>query len=154
MPRLELSRDEIVRVLTGQEIVRVAFHDGRSSYLIPLGYAYVGTALYGVTEPGRKTGIGAAHPTVAFQVDTSLETGVFEWESVTGEGRFEIVSDQAERQKAMRALQPVIAKAPDWWIQEQGPKIAAGLHVVWRLTPTQMSGCRYRRRGDAPNDPS
>ncbi|MEE8573424.1 MAG: pyridoxamine 5'-phosphate oxidase family protein [Gemmatimonadota bacterium] len=79
MPRYELSVDETIRVLAGEKVVRVAFHDGGALYLIPLGYVWLDSALFAVAEPGRKARMAKSNPTVAFQVDTSAETGVFEW---------------------------------------------------------------------------
>jgi hypothetical protein len=40
--------------------------------------------------------MASVQPEVAFQVDTSAKTGVFEWCSVTGEGTVEAVTDPAE----------------------------------------------------------
>jgi len=146
MPRSSLTQEDCTRVLARERLVRVAFQDQESLYLIPLGYVWLHSALYGVADAGRKTEIVKRNPAVAFQVDTSMETGVWEWESVTGEGSFELV-DGAEEQEALSALRPVIEQAPAWWRREQGPRMAAGGLVVWRLRPTHISGCRY-----APDD--
>jgi uncharacterized protein len=142
MPRSSMSHEDSQRVLAQQNLVGVAFRDGGSVYLIPLGYVWLGSALYGVTEAGRKTEIAAQNPTVAFQVDTSARTGLWEWESVTGEGQFAIVGG-AEKQAAISALQSVIAQAPDWWRREQAPRMASGQLLVWRIRPSQVDGCRY-----------
>jgi len=142
MPRSALSQDDCTRVLAGEQLVRVAFRDQESVYLIPLGYVWLDSALYGVADTGRKTEIARQNPTVAFQVDTSMHTGIWEWESVTGEGHFDLV-EGPEKQKALAALQPAVAQAPDWWRREQGPKMAAGTLVVWRLRPAHIAGCRY-----------
>ncbi len=149
MPARDLSNDEISKILAGEQLVRVAFHDGDSPYLIPLGYVWLRSALYGLTKPGRKTHIAEANPCVAFQVDTSSATGLFESESVTGEGQFEIVTHDEEKQEALSALQSVIAQAPDWWQREQAPRVASGELQVWKVTPTCISGRRYERTGDS-----
>jgi nitroimidazol reductase NimA-like FMN-containing flavoprotein (pyridoxamine 5'-phosphate oxidase superfamily) len=149
MPALDLSNEEIVEILAGEQLVRVAFHDGESGYLIPLGYVWLQAAFYGVLEPGRKTRIAAEHPTIVFQVDTASTTGLFEWSSVTGEGQFEIVTDQEECQRALSALQPIIAQAPDWWRSEQALRIASGALQVWKITPTRTGGRRYVPPSDA-----
>jgi len=143
MPRYELSVDEAIEILAGETLVRVAFHDGGAPYLIPLGYVWLDSALFGVADPGRKTRMAASTPTVAFQVDTSAETGVFEWESATGEGTFQVVVDEAEKRQALAALQPVIAEAPGWWRREQATRMAQGALLVWKITPIRLSGCRY-----------
>ncbi len=145
MPRVPMSDEEVVRLLEDCELLRVAFHDGNVTYLIPLGCVWHGGALYGVTDPGRKTEIATQHPRVAFQTDTALETGLFEWRSVTGQGEFEIVSDPEEIRTAMARLQPFVATAPDWWQQEQAPKMSAGKLIVWRICPVETSGVKYVR---------
>lgn len=142
MPRSSLTPDDCGRVLANEQLVRVAFSDREALYLIPLGYVWIRSALYGVADPGRKTEIANRNPSVAFQVDTAMHTGLWEWESVTGEGAFELV-DGTEKQDALAALQSAIAKAPEWWRREQGPRMAAGALVVWRIRPTHIAGCRY-----------
>lgn len=97
MPAYDLDNEAAIEVLANEHLVRVAFDDGKSVYLIPLGYAWSGSALYGVMEPGKNTKISARHPKVAFQVDTSCKTGLFEWASVTGTGQFNVVSSGQER---------------------------------------------------------
>jgi nitroimidazol reductase NimA-like FMN-containing flavoprotein (pyridoxamine 5'-phosphate oxidase superfamily) len=128
--------------LSEQNLARVAFHDGRASYLIPLGYVYLQSRLYGVADAGRKTEMARQNAAVSFQVDTSGDTGLWEWRSVTGEGTFEIVGNK-EKALALAALQPVIAQAPDWWRREQGPKMASGALLVWKITPSVVTGCEY-----------
>jgi len=152
MPRTPLDRSAIEGVLTSSTVVRIAFADGAAPYLIPLGYVWIDGALYGATDPGRKTRLAEADPVVAFQVDTSAQTGLFEWESVTGSGRFEIVADDGEKQRALAALQQVIGKAPDWWWAEQAARLAAGELLVWRLQPEETAGARYAA-STAANEP-
>lgn len=143
MPRTPMSNAEDTRLLADCELLRVAFRDGDSTYLIPLGCVCINGVLYGVTDPGRKTEIATAHPRVSFQADTARQTGLFEWESVTGRGVFAIVSDAEERSRALSALQAFIATAPDWWKAEQGPKMASGQLLVWRIQPVSITGVRY-----------
>jgi RimJ/RimL family protein N-acetyltransferase/nitroimidazol reductase NimA-like FMN-containing flavoprotein (pyridoxamine 5'-phosphate oxidase superfamily) len=142
VPRSTLTHDDSLGVLAGEQLVRVAFRDSESLYLIPLGYVWLRSALYGATDPGRKTEIAARNPAVAFQVDSSTRTGFWEWKSVTGEGRFELV-EGPEKQEALEALQPLIAEAPEWWRRELAPKVAAGALAVWRIRPTRVDGRRY-----------
>jgi nitroimidazol reductase NimA-like FMN-containing flavoprotein (pyridoxamine 5'-phosphate oxidase superfamily) len=138
-----MSEDDVVRLLETSELLRVAFHDGTSTYLIPLGCVWSNGALYGVADPGRKTEIAAEHPQVAFQADTARQTGLFEWESVTGHGEFEIVLDPDEVGRVMAKLQPFVARAPEWWKAEQAPKMSTGQLLVWRIQPTSTTGVRY-----------
>jgi len=143
MPRGEMELRDIEAVLASENVVRVAFQDGEGTYLIPLGYAWRASALYGVTEPGRKTRLAATLPRVAFQVDTAVRTGLFEWESVTGSGCFELVEDEDEKRRALEAVLALAADAPAWWRDEQGSRMASGQLLVWRIRPDQMTGVRY-----------
>lgn len=152
MPALNLTNEEALRVLADENLVRVAFHDGKFPYLLPLGYAWSGSVLYGVMEPGKKTEIAATNPVVAFQVDTACTTGLFEWASVTGTGQFEVVTSEEERLQAMGALQPIIAQAPEWWQQEQAPRVASGALQVWKIVPAEFDGRRYAPAMDADRE--
>jgi len=143
VPRNELSDDETYQVLARERVVRIAFQDGQSQYLIPMGYVWLQSALYGVTTEGRKTRLAKINPNVAFQVDSSHDTGLWEWHGVTGEGTFGIVGSEEERQQVLSAFEPVIAEAPAWWRREQGPRLASGVFLVWRLSPTRVSGRSY-----------
>jgi len=152
MPRFAIKNHDCLTILANEQLVRVSFRDGDYQYLIPLGYVWHNAALYGVTERGRKLTMAEANPTVAFQVDTSGRTGMWEWGSVTGDGEFHVVSDPQERETALEALMPIVGQAPDWWHHEQGPRLAAGELVVWKLEPTHISGCRYTPPEDAEID--
>jgi len=143
MPRTAITQDQAASVLERAQLVRVAFRDGDSTYLIPLGYTWLGTALYGVADRGLKTELAERDSRVAFQVDTALDTGLFEWESVTGSGQFAVVTDGDEAGRVIAALQPFLGQAPDWWRAEQGPRMAAGALIVWRIDPTSFTGVRY-----------
>lgn len=147
MPAIDLTEDQAREIIQRERVVRVSFYDGTSSYLIPLGYVSLGPLLYGVTEKGRKTQIAEANPQVAFQIDTSASTGIWEWSSVSGEGEFTLVSDPQERQHAFAALQTVIAEAPVWWQREQGARMASGELHVWKITPTGIGGRQYVPEG-------
>ena len=143
MPAYDLGRDEISQILADEWVVRVAFNDGESLYLIPLGYVWLRSSFCGVTEAGQKTRIADQNPLVAFQVDTSSATGLFDWRSVTGEGRFRIVANDEAQQEVLSGLQPVIAQAPSWWQREQAPRLASGELKVWNITPTRIHGRRF-----------
>lgn len=143
MPRTDLDHTATLEVIAASELVRVAFRDGDTSYVLPFGYTWMDGCMYGVTDPGRKTELAAANPTVAFQIDTSLRSGLFEWDSVTGQGWFDIVEDPAERGRVLSSLQDFAASAPAWWRDEQVARAASGALLAWRLTPHSMTGARY-----------
>lgn len=143
MAAFDLDPDAVRRVLAAESVVRVAFRDGDERYLIPLGYVWLDGALHGVSGPGRKIRLAQADPRVTFQVDTSASTGWFEWESVTGDGRFEVVADDGVRGAVVEAWRPTVDAAPNWWREEIAPALDAGKLLVWRLTPGTVSGRRF-----------
>ena len=136
----DLREDETWDVLAAERVVRIAFHDGDSHYLLPLGYVLLGETLCGVTGCGRKTEMAKTRSSVALQVDTASATGLYEWKSVTGEGRFEIVTSGSRKRKTLLAMQPLMADAPEWWRREQEPRMASGEFEVWQVTPTEVHG--------------
>ena len=141
----------VAGVLAGESVVRVAFRDGEGTYLIPLGYVWRESALYGVTEPGRKTRLAAVTSQVSFQVDTAVRTGLFEWESVTGSGRFELVGEESVKREALDALLALAANAPAWWRDEQGSRMESGDLLVWRIRPERMTGIRWLFSTELPH---
>lgn len=149
MPRSEIGPSEIEAVLADGDVVRVAFHDGEGIYLIPLAYVWRACGLYGVTEPGRKTRLANASSRVAFQVDTAVRTGLFEWESIMGSGCFEIVRDDDEKRAALDGLLGLAEDAPGWWRDEQALRMASGDLLVWRIRPDSITGVRYDPSPDA-----
>jgi nitroimidazol reductase NimA-like FMN-containing flavoprotein (pyridoxamine 5'-phosphate oxidase superfamily) len=145
MPSRPLSDHAISEVLASEKIVRVAFYDQEHPYVIPFGYVYVKSTLHAITAPGRKSQIAERNPRVGFQVDTSAQSGPWEWKSVTGEGRFEFVESEEERREALAALEPLLAQAPDWWQSEIRPLVQRGIVRVWKITPTRAGGVQYAR---------
>jgi len=143
MAAFDLDPRAIESVLSREDVVRVAFRDGDDRHLVPLGYVWLAGALHGVSGPGRKIDLARADPRVTFQVDTSARTGWYAWESVTGDGRFEVVEDEDVRRAALAAWTPAIESAPDWWRREIGPAVESGRLLVWRLTPTRTAGRRF-----------
>ena len=142
MPPRELTTEDAQGVLAGQQVVRVAFGAEDRSLLIALGYVLVRSSLWRHPE-GLKTDLASADPRVAFQVDTSAVTGLFEWRSVTGRGLFSLVESDGERQAALNALAVVIEQAPEWWQREQAEHMASGVLVVWKIVPTEIFGRAY-----------
>ncbi|HEX6031618.1 MAG TPA: pyridoxamine 5'-phosphate oxidase family protein [Tepidiformaceae bacterium] len=135
----DLDGPAIESILQSQRVIRVAFDDGHERYLIPLFFAWHDGALCGLTTPGRKTRMAEASPTVAFQIDTSAETGPYEWQSVSGEGRWETVT--GERDMAfIPALQAKLADSPSWARELLMRRFETLGRVAWRIRPTTIGG--------------
>ena len=98
----DFDDDQIHACLERERVIRIAFsHDGEL-YLVPVFYTWHEGALCGLTTPGRKTRLGAANPNVAFQVDSTADTGPWAWSSVTGQGTWEEVPNPGR----LRTLRP------------------------------------------------
>lgn len=136
----DLTPDQVDLVLEKERIVRIAFHAGDEHFLVPVFYTWFEGALCGLTTPGRKTRLGEANPAVAFQVDSSVVTGPWEWASVSGQGRWEHVADPLEFGPFAVQLQARLKDAPEWaaaLLQERFARL--GMYA-WRITPAALSG--------------
>lgn len=144
-----LEPSEIERVLREERVVSIAFSAPGEQHLVPVFFVWHESALYGVTTAGLKTRLAAESSTVAFQVDSSSRTGVWEWESVSGLGTFELVQDHGVIQTFVPRLQEKLADAPAWAIFSRPNLVeilpSTGL-LPWRITPTRLSG-RQRSAG-------
>lgn len=140
MAQHELSDREIDDLLSEQRIVRVAFSAKGVVYLLPLGYVWRDGALHLMTTTGRKTEMVGASGRVAFQIDNSAEKGMLGWSSVTGEGEWDIVSNQ-DLQATIGAA--VIARFPElveWAARETSEKQSRGNLLFARIRPLWMTG--------------
>jgi alkanesulfonate monooxygenase SsuD/methylene tetrahydromethanopterin reductase-like flavin-dependent oxidoreductase (luciferase family)/nitroimidazol reductase NimA-like FMN-containing flavoprotein (pyridoxamine 5'-phosphate oxidase superfamily) len=138
-----LEQAEIERVLDEERVVRIAFDAAGERYVVPVFFVWYEAALHGVTTAGRKTRLGGENGAVAFQVDSSARTGVWEWFSVSGEGQFELLRDQALTEAFVPRLQKKLADAPPWAVFSKPNLLellpSTGLHP-WRIRPTRLSG--------------
>ena len=125
-----LHPDEVEAVLHRQHVRRLAcLADGRP-YVVPITYAYAGGDVYGHALPGRKLAALRADPYVCFEVDRHDDPT--HWCSVVADGRYEEVTEPAERGAALRLLaatEPAVVSAAD---------DAPG--VVFRLRLTAKTG--------------
>jgi nitroimidazol reductase NimA-like FMN-containing flavoprotein (pyridoxamine 5'-phosphate oxidase superfamily) len=136
----DLTNDEITAVLERERVIRIGFSDGADQFIVPVFYTLYQGALCGLTIPGRKTRLGAANPNVAFQVDSTLTTGPWEWESVSGQGTWEEVPDPAEFGPFAMQLRQELADSPAWAAQLLQERFAKFGMVAWRIRPTATSG--------------
>lgn len=136
----DFGQDEIEATLGRERVVRLAFFAGDERYIVPVFYVWHEGALYGLTTPGRKTQLAERDGRIAFQVDSSATTGPWEWTSVTGEGRFEVVTSDAEVAAFAAKLQAKLADAPAWAQRALFERFAKLGRVPFRIVPERMSG--------------
>ena len=138
----ELTQAEIDQVLEAERIMRVGFAADGESYLVPLGFVTHRGSLYAMTTKGRKTRMAAIQPKVSFQVDTASTTGPFSWQSVTGEGTFEVVTAAPEIEAVAALLTTRFPDMPAWMQEEYGERQKRGDVVFVRVRPSKMAGRR------------
>jgi nitroimidazol reductase NimA-like FMN-containing flavoprotein (pyridoxamine 5'-phosphate oxidase superfamily) len=131
---------EIERCLERERVVRIAFAGDGEMYLVPVFFIWHEGALCGLTTPGRKTRLAEANPRVAFQVDSSATTGPWEWSSVSGEGRWEVVASPAGFGPFAARLGAKLADSPEWAARLLQERFATYGMVAWRIVPSHMSG--------------
>lgn len=136
----ELTAEELDLVLAKERVVRIAFSAGGEQFVVPVFYVWYEGALCGLTTPGRKTAMAAANPNVAFQVDSTVVTGPWEWASVAGQGVFEHVEDPWEYGGFAATLQARLADAPAWAAGMLESRFAELGTYAWRIVPRDLHG--------------
>lgn len=136
----DLTPQEIELVLGKERIIRVAFSAEGEQFLVPMFYTWYENALCGLTTPGRKTRLAAANPEVAFQVDSTLVTGPWEWASVSGTGTFEHVPAPAEFSPFAARLNDALSDAPEWAKEMLQARFDALGMYPWRIRLREVSG--------------
>lgn len=136
----ELTSDEIELVLEKERVVRLGFAADDEMYVVPVFYTWFDGALCGLTTPGRKTVMAEGSSAVAFQVDSTANTGPFEWASVSGEGTWEVVTDQAEYGVFAAQLSSSLSDAPEWAAQMLQQRFMRLGMIAWRIRPERISG--------------
>lgn len=112
-------------------------------YVVPIHFGYDGETVYIFTTPGKKSEIIDANPNVCLQVEEILNKD--DWQSVMVVGQAKMVTDDAEREKAMQlilAVNPTLTPAlsirwMDSWVQE-----IRDIETIYRIRPTNITGRR------------
>ena len=141
MPEISLASEEIERVLSESQLVRVAFV-ADVPYVLAFGYACLDGYLVGTTGPGHNVAWAAQDSRVGFQVDTSLTNNIYEWESVRGEGRIAITEPESE---ILHALRKAFPNPPEWFIADRMKNVAEGRAMTFRIEPMNLTGVRSGR---------
>ena len=140
MASVELSPQEIEVFLNTERIIRIGLNTDGERYLIPLGYVLLKDAIYCLTTPGKKTRMAEKNPLVSFQIDNTASGGPFEWTSVIGEGKIEIITDHTEIETIRPVLFDRFQDIPAWAVREYKEQHSAGALVGLRIMPERMTG--------------
>lgn len=136
----DLSPAESTSLLERERVIRVAFSHQSDHFVVPLFYVLHEGSLFGLTTNGRKTLLGAANPSVAFQVDSTSTTGPYAWESVAGQGAWSEVTDDSLIAGFVPALQAKLSDSPPWAQRLLTQRLTALGRFAWRIAPTTLSG--------------
>jgi uncharacterized protein len=131
-----LGPDEIDAVLRRQRVGRLACSANDRPYVVPIAYAYDGSAIYGCSMPGRKVDVMREQPLVCFEVEEVISP--VSWRCVLVEGVYEELADGDARRTALARLTPEGGRAV-------APSHSAnGQLIVFRLRPVASTG-RFER---------
>lgn len=147
MPLIEMSGAEMEAFLARRRVMRVCFEAAGERHLVPLACVWRDGALWGAMTVGRKTRLADADPRVAFQVDDTLDAGLWEWTSVSGEGVVEWVEDPEEARGIAELQAERWGDMPLWLREEVEAEAEAGRTRWFRLRPGRMTGVRSRPEG-------
>jgi uncharacterized protein len=97
-----LSQDEARALLAETKLGRLGCIHAGGPYVVPVNYVFDSGNIYVHSLPGRKLAALRANPKTCLQVDEI--TDAYRWRSVIAFGNYEDVTDQAERDRAVRLL--------------------------------------------------
>lgn len=98
----KLSDTEIEQILKQQFVGRIGCYADGISYVVPVSYAYDDQSVYVHAFDGMKMKMMRRNPDVCFEVD--VMTDMADWKSVIAWGKFEELTDSAQRKKGLQIL--------------------------------------------------
>jgi uncharacterized protein len=130
-----LSQDEIEALLRRRRIGRVGCYVDDRPYVVPVNYAYDGSAVYVISGPGRKIDAMRGQPQVCFEVEEIDESGdAVDWRSVIADGVYAELTDDDDRRAALTLLGRICPGSSSCM-----PVIPAGM-IVFRIDLTEKTG--------------
>lgn len=97
-----LTEIQVDELLSRQFVGRIGCSLNNKMYVVPISYAYEGNSIYAHTYEGLKIEAMRANPNVCFEVDDYADMA--NWQSVISWGRFEEITDAADRGAAIQIL--------------------------------------------------
>jgi nitroimidazol reductase NimA-like FMN-containing flavoprotein (pyridoxamine 5'-phosphate oxidase superfamily) len=137
MAILELTRAEIDELLHEQVVGRVGCHVDGLTYVVPLIYAYDGSALYVASIGGLKIEMMRANPRVCFEVDEYSPQG---WRSAIVQGDYEELEGE-DVSSALDRLQRRFGRSAG----ESNRRLVSDTTVVFRIVVREVTGRAVRR---------
>jgi len=140
-----LSEEKIEALLKTEVVGRLGCCHQEEMYIVPISYVYDGTSIYMHTQEGTKLDLMRKNPNVCFQADHLKDMA--NWKSVIAWGRFEELTQKAEKEKALQLLLnrklPIISSATthlgkNWPFSSNDMEEVGG--VFFRITLTKKAG--------------
>jgi nitroimidazol reductase NimA-like FMN-containing flavoprotein (pyridoxamine 5'-phosphate oxidase superfamily) len=130
-----LSQDEIEALLRRRRIGRIGYCVEGRPHVVPVSYAYDGSAIYVISGPGRKIDAMRTQPRVCFEVeDIDEHAGSVDWRSVIADGVYEELTDDEGRRAALILLGKICPRS-----HACVPVIPAGM-IIFRIDLAEKSG--------------
>lgn len=98
----ELSEQQIDQVLNSQAVGRIGCYAEGMIYVVPVTYAYQDDCIYAHSSEGTKIRMMRENNQVCFEVEDI--DNMANWRSVIAWGTYEELTDDAQRDEAMRIL--------------------------------------------------
>jgi nitroimidazol reductase NimA-like FMN-containing flavoprotein (pyridoxamine 5'-phosphate oxidase superfamily) len=98
----ELNETQIEALLESELIGRVGCHSAGVVYIVPVNYVYDGANIYCHSAKGMKIDMMRENPKICFEVENIKD--ITNWQTVIAWGRFEEITDMAEKQKVLQKL--------------------------------------------------
>jgi nitroimidazol reductase NimA-like FMN-containing flavoprotein (pyridoxamine 5'-phosphate oxidase superfamily) len=133
-----LDDDQIDAFLRQQMIGRIGMHADGETYVVPVIYAWDGTAIYVQSIEGRKISMMRQSPEVCFEVD-EYERG--SWRSVIVDGTYEELAGEAVEQ----ALALLVARFAGGSSGRSRSRAEGRTPVAFRIVPRRLSGRTVQR---------
>jgi nitroimidazol reductase NimA-like FMN-containing flavoprotein (pyridoxamine 5'-phosphate oxidase superfamily) len=150
----KLNTTEIDELLKKNFVGRIGCHNGEEVFIVPVSYAYDGKYIYVRSFEGKKIDMMRKNPKVCFEVDETQDMA--HWQSVIAWGKYEELTDESERNKALKILidrqLPILSSATthlgDFWpFPPQDLNTIKG--IVFRILLEEKTG-RYEGSGISP----
>lgn len=139
----ELNHVEIENLLHANVIGRIGCHALGRTYVVPITYAYDGSAVYAHSREGMKIHMMRENPRVCFEVD--VMDGMSNWKSVIASGTYEEFHGE-QASTCFRWISETLALRLDGPPGETvHPKGQSEPGVVYRIVLEQKTG-RFERR--------
>jgi uncharacterized protein len=97
-----LTGDEIEKLLQESIVGHIGCTEGKTSYIVPISYAYDGQYVYCHTHMGLKIDIMRKNPLVCFEVEHLQDLA--NWQTVIAQGEFQELTHPVQRLAALQRL--------------------------------------------------